>query len=97
MSNTPQDDNQVPIDRRKFIRVGSLGAAALAAGCAKARPRLYPQAALLQYKPGSRLLLRCRRPKGKRHQRGPVRLGPRARPAQGFSGITIPFQYLNRR
>ena len=45
MSNTPQDDNQVPIDRRKFIRVGSLGAAALAAGCAKVAPETVPAGA----------------------------------------------------
>src|SRR5689334_12156822 len=43
-----QDDDQItrsrgdaensPIDRRKFIKVGSLSAAALAAGCAKVVP-----------------------------------------------------------
>jgi len=34
MSRSPHDDDQTPIDRRKFIKVGSIGAAALAAGAA---------------------------------------------------------------
>jgi hypothetical protein len=31
MSRTPEEDDQIPIDRREFLRAGSLGAAALAA------------------------------------------------------------------
>lgn len=34
MSRSPGEDDQTPIDRRKFLKVGSLGAAALAAGAA---------------------------------------------------------------
>ena len=32
MSRPPEEDDQIPIDRREFLKVGGLGAAALATG-----------------------------------------------------------------
>lgn len=74
MSDTPQDDSPAAIDRRKFIRVGGLGAAALAAGCVKVTPETGASGAAAPAQP----------------EQAPAAAAPPGQPAQAPSGQPRP-------